>query len=203
MMAIPDQAPGRSTFSAEVPNVICAFTSIKRMENPCRPFRQAPMERFGVATTHMRLPLGGLFFAFVTGGFHTPTLVGESRLITADSHVRYQALELYVLNTLIPQTNATWTFGDWIATLERTPCSYDLTRVSLPINEINLTHRLVLHRKDGLSFSKSYRSSGPRLRRGHWCQELGDIGLLIPKGLSAKFLERGCQETHFFLRRRR
>lgn len=114
---------------------------------------QSPDGKFGPATTHMRLPLGGLFYVFVTSGFHTRTLVGESRLITADSHVRYQTLELYVLNTLIPQTKTTWSLGDWIATLVMTPCSYDLTRVSLPINEINLTHRLVLHRKDGLSFS--------------------------------------------------
>lgn len=40
----------------------------------------------------------------------------------------------------------------------------------------------------GLSVLKKQR---PRLRRGHWCQELGSIVLLIPKELPAKFLERG------------
>jgi hypothetical protein len=113
----------------------------------------SPDGKFGRGTAHMRVPLATPFFVFVTSG--TRHLVGESRLITADPQVKYRTLELYLLNTLIPETNATWTFGDWTATLERTPCSYDLARVSLPINEINLTHRLVVHRKDGLSFSWS------------------------------------------------
>jgi hypothetical protein len=100
----------------------------------------------------MQVPLASPFFVFVTSGVST-RLIGESQLITADPQVKYRTLELYLLNTLIPEIKTTWTFGDWSATLERTPCSYDLTRVSLPINEINLTHRLVLHRKDGLLFS--------------------------------------------------
>jgi hypothetical protein len=116
---------------------------------------RSPDGKFGRGTTHMQLPLASIFFVFVTSGARTRPLVGESRLITADPQVKYRTLELYVLNTLIPANETTWTLGDWSATLERTPCSYDLTRVSLPINEINLTHRLVLHRKDGLSFSWS------------------------------------------------
>jgi hypothetical protein len=114
---------------------------------------QSPDGKFGRGTTHMQLPLGCPFYVFVTAG--TRHLVGESRLITADPQLKYRALELYLLNTLIPDADTTWTLGDWNAALERTQCSYDLTRVSLPINEINLTHRLVLRRKDGLSFSWS------------------------------------------------
>jgi hypothetical protein len=112
---------------------------------------QSPDGKFGRGTTHMQVPLGSPFFVFVTAG--TRHLVGESKLITADPQVKYRALELYLLNTLIPDVDTTWTLGDWDAALERTPCSYDLTRVSLPINEVNLTHRLLLHRKDGLPFS--------------------------------------------------
>jgi hypothetical protein len=107
--------------------------------------------KFGRGTTLMRLPLSSLFFVFVTSGFDS-RIVGESQVIAADPQAKFRTLELYVLNTLVPEIDTSWTLDDWSATVERTPCSYDLTRVSLPINEINLTHRLVLNRKDGFSF---------------------------------------------------
>src|ERR1700693_302518 len=113
---------------------------------------KSPDGKFGRGTARMQVPLAIPFFLFVTSAARARRLIGESQLITGDPQVKYRTLELYLLNMLIPETDTTWTLGEWTATLERTPCSYDLTRLSLPINEINLTHRLVFHRKDGLSF---------------------------------------------------
>lgn len=113
----------------------------------------SPDGKFGRGTTFMRSALSELFFVFCTGGNRSGQTVGESKLITGDPRANFQTLELYLLNTLIPGIDSSWILDEWTATLERTPCSYDLTRVSLPINEINLTHRLVINRKDGRSFS--------------------------------------------------
>lgn len=113
----------------------------------------SPDGKFGRGTTLMLLPPATPFFVFVTSGYNSHGIVGESQLIAADSQVKFRTLDLYLLNTLIPEIDTTWILDEWSASLERTPCSYDLTRVSLPINEINLTHRLTVTRKDGLAFS--------------------------------------------------
>ncbi len=106
---------------------------------------------YGVGTSFMRLPLSENFFVFVTSGF-SQKLTGESTLITSDSERDCDHFEIYLLNCLTPSTDTSWTFGDWLVSSVRTRCAYDLTRVSLPTHELNLTHKLTLTRKDQRAF---------------------------------------------------
>lgn len=107
--------------------------------------------RYGAGTSMMRLPHSDDFFVFVTSGLHSSSLVGEARLITGHSDRKCARISVYLMNCLIPESDATWIMGDWAISLERTACAYSLSRVSLPAHEINLTHTLTVRRADGHS----------------------------------------------------
>ena|GEM_PF-5446443 len=104
--------------------------------------------RYGVGTTLMHFPLAEEFFVFVTSGGDRREIVGESWDISGDPDSECDHFELFLLNCLTPDQDMRWTFGEWLASFERTRCAYDLSRVSLPTRELNLTHRLIITRQD-------------------------------------------------------
>ena len=108
--------------------------------------------KYGRGTSMMRLPLSDDFFVFVTSGAKQRALVGESDLIMGGSEQDCTALSLYLLNGLIPGHDMNWILGDWRISSTRTACAYDLTRLSRPSREINLTHRLTVTRQDQQPF---------------------------------------------------
>lgn len=108
--------------------------------------------RYGRGTSFMRLPGSEPFFLFVTSGFGDHELVGESKAIQGDGNRECDHFEVYLINCLIPGTDMPLSFGSWLVSLVRTACAYDLTRVSLPTLELNLTHKLTVSRKDHRSF---------------------------------------------------
>ncbi len=114
--------------------------------------------RYGAFTSLMRLPLSESFFVFVTSA-SDGDLTGESQLITSDSNRECDHFDVYLLNCLTPTKNTSWAFGDWLVSAVRTPCAYDLTRISLPTNEINLTRKLTITRKDQKAFPWSELAS--------------------------------------------
>lgn len=99
----------------------------------------------------MRLPLSDDFFVFVTSG-PDPTLNGESQQVFGGSEQECASFSVHLLNCLLPESDVNWIAGDWCLSSTRTACSYDLTRVSLPAYEINLTHTLTVTRRDRRSF---------------------------------------------------
>src|SRR5882724_570391 len=100
--------------------------------------------KYGPATTFMRVPSSKDFFVFLTSGFGRNELVGEARTMTSHETQVCDYFEVYLLNCLIPITDMTWSFSDWMISSVRTSCAYDLTRVSLPTEELNLTHKLTV-----------------------------------------------------------
>jgi hypothetical protein len=115
--------------------------------------------RYGVGTTLMRFPLSEEFFVFVTSGGDKREVIGESWVISGDSESECDYFELFLLNSLTPDQDMRWTFGDWLASFTRSRCAYDLTRVSLPTRELNLTHRLVITRQDQKAFQWSHAAT--------------------------------------------
>jgi hypothetical protein len=111
---------------------------------------------YGVGTTFMRFPLSEEFFVFVTSGGDKREIVGESWAISGDSESECDHFELFLLNCLTPDQDMRWTFGEWLASFARTRCAYNLTRVSLPTRELNLTHRLIITRQDHKAFHWSH-----------------------------------------------
>ncbi len=107
--------------------------------------------KYGRGTSFMRIPYSEDYYVFVTSTSHKGTIIGEADLISGKPHQECEALELYLLNSLIPEFDMSWALEKWNITSARTQCAYDLTRVSLPNHEINLTHRLTLKGDDGKS----------------------------------------------------
>lgn len=107
----------------------------------------------GRGTAFMRIPHAKDFHIFVTSAMRADgVILGESSVITCDHKVACKKFELYLNNFLVPEENMRWEIGDYIFLFERTPCAYNLTRLSLPNHEINLTHKLSISRKDKRAF---------------------------------------------------
>lgn len=108
--------------------------------------------KYGRGTSFMRLLHSEDFYVFVTSTSPEGSQIGESNLINGDITQECESYDLYLLNTLIPNVDLNFTLGKWHIKSIHTECAYDLTRVSLPNHEINLTHRLVLREENGKSF---------------------------------------------------
>ncbi len=108
---------------------------------------------FGPGTSFARIPGSSEFYVFVTSGRDGRHLVGESKLVVGGPTNACATVRLHLLNCLIPEADADWVIGDWHLSFHRTECAYDLTRLSLPEYEINLTHALELRRNDAKPFS--------------------------------------------------
>lgn len=111
--------------------------------------RGSPDGMYGSGTSLMRLPLSDNFFVFVTAGLRERPLVGEAQLVIGGYERECATFSVHLLNCLIPGADTIWFIEDWRVSLTRTECAYDLTRVSLPVHEINLTHTLTITRRDG------------------------------------------------------
>lgn len=111
----------------------------------------SPDGRFGPGTTFIKTPGTLPFFVFVTSG--GSTVVGESHEICGDPDIDCDTLDLYLLNCLLPAEDTTWETTDCQIAFERTTCAYNLTRLSLPVHEINLTHRLRITSRSGTSIN--------------------------------------------------
>jgi hypothetical protein len=113
----------------------------------------APDNQYGRGTCFASTPFSIPFFLFVTSSQSDTTVIGEADIITGDEDCECGHLEAFLLNCLMPASNVNWSFGDWDAVLTRTECAYSLVRLSIPTQEINLTHKLVFARRDGAAFS--------------------------------------------------
>jgi len=108
--------------------------------------------KYGRGTSLMRIPHSENFFVFVTSISRKGGVIGESHSINGNAQQECNLFDLYLLNSLIPETDINLSLGKWILKSERTECAYDLRRVSLPNHEINLTHKLTLKSSDEQSF---------------------------------------------------
>jgi hypothetical protein len=106
--------------------------------------------KYGRGTTMMRAAPLGDFFVFVTSGGGPVT--GESQIIRSSVSARCDHFDVYLLNCLVPMRDMVLSLGEWRLVVERTRCAYDLTRVSLPTQEINLTHKVTITQANGASF---------------------------------------------------
>lgn len=105
--------------------------------------------RFGAGTAFAQIPGFEPFFVFVTSGAGS-RVIGESQWIEGGSDVPCDSFEVYLNNMLLPgMTRSRWELPNWEIVAEQTPCAYDLTRHSMPTQEINLPHRLLVRRPDG------------------------------------------------------
>jgi hypothetical protein len=107
----------------------------------------------------MRIPGSGEFFVFVTSGAGGSTVTGESWFVTGGDEQPCAWIEVHLLNCLIPGTTIEWRMRELRLVMTRSECSYDLTRLSLPAHEINLTHTLRIAREDGQPISWAEVSS--------------------------------------------
>ena len=117
-------------------------------EDAVGPFPPSEDGRFGPGTSMMRLPRSDAFFVFVTSGGRKSPIIGESTHIHGGLEVPCEKYEAHLLNALLPAENTTWDVRDYSVSIERTSAAYNLTRLSLPKYEINLTHTLTVTRKD-------------------------------------------------------
>lgn len=108
--------------------------------------------KYGRGTSFMRLPHSEDFYVFVTSTSLEGSQIGESDLIKGDITQECESYDIYLFNTLIPEVDSNLILNKWHIKSLRTECAYDLTRVSLPNHEINLTHKLVLKEESGKSF---------------------------------------------------
>lgn len=108
--------------------------------------------KYGRGTSFMRIPHSKDFYVFVTSTSLEGSQIGESDLIHGDITQECESYDLYLLNTLIPDIDLSFTLNKWHIKSLRTKSAYDLTRVSLPNYEINLTHKLVFKEENGKSF---------------------------------------------------
>lgn len=112
----------------------------------------SPDGKYGRGTSLIRLGTPDESFVFVTAFSGTLGVVGESMYVLRGADQECVSFSAYVLNCLVPGFDLEWTLGDWRIASTRTPCAYDLTRVSLPAHEINLTHTLTVTRHDEKPF---------------------------------------------------
>lgn len=112
----------------------------------------SPDGKYGPGTSLMRLGTPDESFVFITAFSKPSGVVGESMHVLRGADQKCVKFSVYVLNCLVPGFDVEWTLGDWRIASERTPCAYDLTRVSLPAHEINLTHALTITRHDKKPF---------------------------------------------------
>ncbi len=103
---------------------------------------------YGRGTSFARLHESEPFYLFVTSGGGTAAgeVIGESQVIEGDGTLDCDQIEVYLLNCLTPGADMLLSFGDWVVSSVRTRCAYNLTRLSLPTAEINLTHKLTISR---------------------------------------------------------